>query len=92
MRKLILSFYSYFPFSYPFSQFYSSSSKPFKISLSESFDILRQKDSYYLDKTHFIPKIESLNASAILSLHPPYFGKTLFLSTLPSYYDIKNKE
>jgi hypothetical protein len=54
-----------------------------------SFDDLRREGSYYLDKTHFIPKIEALGARAILSLRPRRFGKTLFLSTLSSYYDVK---
>ncbi|RHZ54542.1 hypothetical protein Glove_426g58 [Diversispora epigaea] len=35
--------------------------------------------------------MKNLNAVTILSLRPRYFGKTLFLSTLSSYYDIKNK-
>ncbi|CAG8468687.1 2169_t:CDS:2 [Funneliformis mosseae] len=43
-------------------------------------------------KTHFIPKIEALRAPATLSLGPRRFGKTLFLSTLSSYYDVKNRE
>jgi hypothetical protein len=53
---------------------------------------LRREGCYYLDKTHFIPKIEALGARAILSLRPRRFGKTLFLSTLSSYYDVKNRE
>jgi excinuclease UvrABC helicase subunit UvrB len=53
---------------------------------------LRRKGGYYLDKTHFIPKIEALESSAILSLRPRRFGKILFLSTLSSYYDVKNRE
>src|SRR5205085_1307953 len=67
-------------------------SKPFEIFPIGSFDALREKGSYYLDKTHFIPKIEALCTPAILSLRSHCFGKTLFLSTLSSYYDIKNKE
>ena len=51
-----------------------------------------REGSYYLDKTHFIPKIEDLGAHAILSLRPRRFGKTLFLSTLSAYYDVKNRE
>src|SRR5204863_5085753 len=63
-----------------------------KILSTGSFDALRRKDGYYLDKTHFIPKLEALGANAILSLRPRRFGKTLFLSTLSSYYDVKNRE
>src|SRR5690242_7830246 len=65
---------------------------PLKILSTGSFDDLRREGGYYLDKTHFIPKIEALGARAILSLRPRRFGKTLFLSTLSSYYDIKNRE
>ncbi|CAG8650476.1 4433_t:CDS:2, partial [Ambispora leptoticha] len=68
-----------------------SSSKPLKILSTGSFVDLRQRSGYYLDKTHFISKIENLNAHAILSLRPRRFGKTLFLSTLSAYYDIKNQ-
>ncbi|RIB25281.1 hypothetical protein C2G38_2241501 [Gigaspora rosea] len=69
----------------------SASSKPLKILSTGSFADLRQEGGYYLDKTQFITKIEYLNARAILSLRPRRFGKTLFLSTLSSYYDVKNK-
>ncbi|CAB4416494.1 unnamed protein product [Rhizophagus irregularis] len=88
MRKFV--FHSHFPL---FPRFYSdvSSSKPFKVLSTGSFDALRRKDGYYLDKTHFIPKLEALGADAILSLRPRRFGKTLFLSTLSSYYDVKNR-
>ncbi|KAF0481466.1 DUF1703-domain-containing protein [Gigaspora margarita] len=69
----------------------SASSKPLKILSTGSFADLKQEGGYYLDKTHFITKIEYLNARAIFSLRPRHFGKTLFLSTLSSYYDVKNK-
>ncbi|CAG8672045.1 1489_t:CDS:2, partial [Paraglomus occultum] len=68
------------------------SPKTLKIFSEGSFVDLRQEGGYYLDKTAFISKIEDLNARAILSLRPRRFGKTLFLSTLSSYYDIKNRE
>ncbi|CAG8639597.1 1133_t:CDS:2 [Acaulospora colombiana] len=45
------------------------------------------------DEPEKIPEsTKDLNVCAILSLRPRHFGKTLFLSTLSSYYDIKNKE
>ncbi|CAG8752739.1 4308_t:CDS:2, partial [Cetraspora pellucida] len=69
-----------------------SSLKPLKILSTGSFIDLRKGGGYYLDKTHFISKIEDFNVRAILSLRPRRFGKTLFLSTLSSYYDIKNRE
>jgi hypothetical protein len=68
------------------------SSKSFQIIPTGSFDTLRQKGGYYSDKTHLIPEIEDLQYAAVLSLRPRRFGKTLFLSTLSSYYDVKNRE
>ncbi|CAG8689946.1 6009_t:CDS:2 [Funneliformis caledonium] len=62
------------------------------VHIKWSFDVLRQEGCYYLDKTHFIPKIEALRVPAILSLRSCHFGKTLFLSTLSSYYDVKNRK
>ncbi|RHZ67227.1 hypothetical protein Glove_302g33 [Diversispora epigaea] len=63
-----------------------------KIFSIGSFNELREVGGYYLDKTHFISKIEDLNVRSIISLSPRRFGKTLFCSTLASYYNIKNKE
>ncbi|CAI2182790.1 15393_t:CDS:2 [Funneliformis geosporum] len=94
LRKLVQSHSFHFPLSRLFPRFLSAvpSSKPLSIISTGSFDILRTGNCYYLDKTHFIPKIEALGAPAILSLRPRRFGKTLFLSTLSSYYDVKNRE
>ncbi|CAG8785019.1 12006_t:CDS:2 [Dentiscutata erythropus] len=47
-----------------------SSLKPLKILSTGSFIDLRKGGGYYLDKTHFISKIEDLNVRAILSLRP----------------------
>lgn len=35
--------------------------------------------------------IEALGVNAVVSLHPRRFGKTLFISMLNIYYDMKNK-
>ncbi|CAJ0632066.1 4568_t:CDS:2 [Entrophospora sp. SA101] len=59
-----------------------SSSKPHKILSTGSFVELRQKSGYYLDKTHFISKIENLNAHAILSLHPRHFATSFLVLEL----------
>jgi len=37
---------------------------------------------WYVDKTDYIPKLEALNASAIVSLRPKRMGKTLLKDTL----------
>ncbi|CAG8551534.1 7169_t:CDS:2, partial [Ambispora gerdemannii] len=51
------------------------SSKTLKIFSEGSFVDLRQEGGYYLDKTHFISKIEDLNARAILSLRPHFMDQ-----------------
>lgn len=45
-------------------------------------------NGYYVDKTHFIEKLESIGADYLLFLRPRRFGKSLFISTLEYYYDI----
>lgn len=46
----------------------------------------------FRDNTQFILKLEQLNYQAIVSLHPRRFGKSLFLSILQEYYDVRNKD
>jgi hypothetical protein len=48
--------------------------------------------SFFRDNTHFIAKMEDLETRAITALHPRRFGKSLFISMLNTYYDIKNKD
>ncbi|CAG8640822.1 3229_t:CDS:2 [Acaulospora morrowiae] len=92
LRKLARSRPSFHFSLFPRFLSYVRSSDTLEIYSTGSFDDLRREGCYYLDKTHFISKIEALRAPAILSLRPRSFGKTLFLSTLSSYYDIKNRE
>jgi len=47
-------------------------------------------DYLYIDKTHFIEKLENLNEDFVIFLRPRRFGKSLFLSTLQYYYDEKS--
>ena len=47
---------------------------------------------YYVDKTPFIDKLESLPEKRIMFLRPRKFGKTLFTSTLENYYDKQKEE
>ena len=44
-------------------------------------------DYFYIDKTEFIEKLESINEDFVIFLRPRRFGKSLFLSTLQYYYD-----
>ncbi|ETR67081.1 MAG: hypothetical protein OMM_11977 [Candidatus Magnetoglobus multicellularis str. Araruama] len=46
---------------------------------------------FYCDRTHLIPMLEKAGKS-ILFLRPRRFGKTLLLSMLENYYDIKKKD
>ena len=48
---------------------------------------IRKENSYYVDKTAFIPYFENA-AKYIMFLRPRRFGKSLFLNTLAAYYDV----
>ncbi len=48
---------------------------------------IRKENSYYVDKTRFIPYFEDA-AKYIIFLRPRRFGKSLYLNMLEAYYDI----
>ena len=51
------------------------------------------EDGYiYVDKTMYIEKLENFPNPTVMFLRPRKFGKTLFTSTLESYYDILKKD
>ncbi|MBQ5512803.1 MAG: AAA family ATPase [Bacteroidales bacterium] len=52
---------------------------------------IRKENSYYVDKTAFIPYFENA-AKYIMFLRPRRFGKTLFMNTLAAYYDVLEKD
>ncbi len=52
----------------------------------QSFRILREKNSIYVDKTHFLEKIVNNSAQYWFLARPRRFGKSLFLSTLEYFY------
>ena len=58
-------------------------------SLTSNFADLISEDAFYVDKTHFIHKLERLNFKYIFFLRPRRFGKSLFLSMLQYYYGIQ---
>ena len=60
---------------------------PYGIS---DFEAVNSKNEYYVDKTMFIPELEKTRF--VFLIRPRRFGKSLFLSTLQSYYDIKKNE
>lgn len=57
-----------------------------------NFEAMIESNGYYIDKTHFIEKLENLGADYILFLRPRRFGKSLFISTLEHYYDINRAQ
>jgi len=63
-----------------------------KIPYGESdFKRIQLENYYYIDKTDFIPKLEA-SPSYLYFLRPRRFGKSLLISMLEYYYDIKYKE
>lgn len=55
----------------------------------EFFDMLRGSDCYYIDKTGFIKELLSETFSVNLITRPRRFGKTLTISTLAEFLDIR---
>ncbi|KLO21239.1 AAA family ATPase, partial [Marinitoga sp. 1155] len=58
----------------------------------QNFERVIMQNYYYIDRTEYIEKLESLNEKNIVFLRPRKFGKTLFLDTLSKYYDINYAE
>ena len=52
-----------------------------------NFASIRERDCYFVDKTHLIPEFEKANAFFFF-IRPRRFGKSLTLSMLKHYYDI----
>ena len=52
---------------------------------------IRKENSYYVDKTAYIPYIENA-AKYVIFLRPRRFGKSLFLNMLEAYYDVLRKD
>ena len=57
----------------------------------EEFSELIEKDYYYVDKTKAIEDLEKSQSKVVLFTRPRRFGKSLFLSTLDSFYNLENK-
>ena len=55
-----------------------------------NFERIRTKNFLYVDKTHFIEKIEAMDY--IVHLRPRRFGKSLFLSMIDRYYDVESAD
>ena len=53
-----------------------------------NFVAVREDNCYYVDKTRFIEKVEKAN-KFFFFIRPRRFGKSLTISMLHHYYDIK---
>jgi Predicted AAA-ATPase/PD-(D/E)XK nuclease superfamily len=56
------------------------------------FYSLITKGHYYVDRTSFIARLESLGNRNLLFSRPRRFGKSLWISTLEHYYDVRFKD
>jgi len=65
--------------------------KKLPIGISNFKEII-EYDYYYFDKTKFIEKILEERSKAKLFTRPRRFGKTLNMSMLKYFFDVKNKE
>ena len=65
--------------------------KKLPIGISNFKDII-EKNYYYFDKTRFIEDILEDGAQVKLFTRPRRFGKTLNMSMLKYFFDVKNKE
>lgn len=61
---------------------------PYGIS---NFQVLREKNYLYVDKTHYIELLDRY-APYQFFIRPRRFGKSLFISMLENYYDINKKD
>ncbi|MCP5050152.1 MAG: AAA family ATPase [bacterium] len=50
-----------------------------------------RKNKYYVDKTGYLPKLEELG-EYLFFIRPRRFGKSLFISMMHYYYDVKYKD
>lgn len=56
-----------------------------------NYAVIRRDDCYYVDKTRFIPMIEEAD-KFFFFIRPHRFGKSLTVSMLQHYYDIRAKD
>lgn len=62
---------------------------PYGIS---NFESISTENYYFVDRTNYIEKLEKLGEKCLVFLRPRRFGKSLFISMLEHYYDIKRKD
>ena len=57
----------------------------------QNWEDVRLSNFYYVDKTRFIPEIEAAN-EYFFFIRPRRFGKSLLMSMLRQYYDIRKAD
>jgi len=63
-----------------------------RIGYGESnFERLIRSGAYYADRTHYLAEMEAFNSNFLFFLRPRRFGKSLFISILQYYYDLRHK-
>jgi hypothetical protein len=62
----------------------------FPYGISDFYKLITE-DHFYVDRTGCIPRIENAGAQ-LLFLRPRRFGKSLLLSTLENYYDLRKAD
>jgi len=55
------------------------------------YEQIRKSNYYYVDKTPYLPEIEKCGRY-LFFIRPRRFGKSLFLSMMHYYYDVRYKE
>ncbi len=55
------------------------------------FQVVRRDDLYYVDKTMYLPLLED-EARYLFFIRPRRFGKSIFISMLKAYYDVRLKD
>ncbi len=56
-----------------------------------NFGTIRQEGYFYQDRTHLIPALEAAGKQQLF-LRPRRFGKSLLISMLEHYYDLRRKD
>jgi hypothetical protein len=62
---------------------------PYGIS---NFETLVERGNYFVDRTNYLERLESLSESYLLFLRPRRFGKSLWISIMQYYYGLEHKD
>lgn len=56
-----------------------------------SYELIRENNFYYVDKTKYLKALEEAGLY-LFFIRPRRFGKSLLLSMMETYYDVKKKK